>query len=306
MKLRQLEAMRAVMSRGTTTHAAEMLGLTQSAVSRLITQLEKELGLNIFDRRHGRLIITPEGQHFYDAAQKVLEGIDQITATARDIRTLRAGALRVISMPALAYGLLPDTIARINQRYKQVKVSVDVGTRRELEDGLERGKYDIGLATLPIDQEALDIEPLCAVDAVCVTPRSYPFADKAVIHAKDLDGMAFISIDPRTLLRYRIDEVFGTMGVRRNLGIEAQSSLMACNLVAKGLGVSIIHPFIADIFGDHIISRPFVPTIRLEYGLLFLRGQSRSLIASEFVSTLRSEVEASLVNRTRRMAGGER
>jgi DNA-binding transcriptional LysR family regulator len=68
MKLRQLEAMRAVLARGTTTHAGELIGLTQSAVSRLIKQLEDELGFKLFDRRHGRLLITPEGQNFYAVA----------------------------------------------------------------------------------------------------------------------------------------------------------------------------------------------------------------------------------------------
>ena len=64
MKLRQLEALRAVVICGTTTQAGELMGLTQSAVSRLISQLENELGLDIFDRLQGRLRITPEGQHF--------------------------------------------------------------------------------------------------------------------------------------------------------------------------------------------------------------------------------------------------
>ena len=83
MKLRQLEALRAVVASGTTTQAADLLGLTQSAISRLITQLETELGLNIFDRRHGRLRITPEGQLFYDVVKKLLSGVDQITADLR-------------------------------------------------------------------------------------------------------------------------------------------------------------------------------------------------------------------------------
>lgn len=104
MKLRQPEAMRAVVARATTTHAADVLGLTQSAVSRLIMQLEAELGVSLFERRHGRLLLTPEGQHVFDVAQRVLDGVDQLTATARDVRTLRSGALRFISMPALATG----------------------------------------------------------------------------------------------------------------------------------------------------------------------------------------------------------
>ncbi len=160
MKLRQLEALRAVIASGTTTQAADVMGLTQSAVSRLITQLETEIGLNIFDRRHGRLRITPEGQHFYDAVKILLSGIDQIMATARDIRTLKTGALRIISMPALAQGLLPTTIADINNRFRQIKISVEMGTRLDVEKGVESAQFDFGVATLPINRQGIEVEEL--------------------------------------------------------------------------------------------------------------------------------------------------
>ena len=134
--------MRALMARGTTMHAGELIGLTQSAVSRLITQLEDELGFSLFDRRHGRLLITPEGQHFYEVVEKVLAGIDQIKATARDITTLATGTVRIISMPALGYGLLPKPIATLKSRYAQIKISVDSGTRHGIEQGVASAKYD--------------------------------------------------------------------------------------------------------------------------------------------------------------------
>ena len=291
LKLRQLEAMRAVMVKGTTTHAAEMLSLTQSAVSRLITQLEQELGLKVFDRRHGRLVITPEGRHVYDMALRVLDGVDQITATARDVRTLQAGAMRIISMPSLGYGLLPDTIVRINRRYSQVKIYLDVGWRRDLEDGISGGQYDFGVATLPINQEALEIEPLCTLNAVFVAPKDHPLAEKEVVVPEDLEGLPFISLDARTLLRYRTDEMFGKMGIRRVLGIEAHNTLMLCNLVAKGLGVSIVHPFIANYFLDHLIVRPFEPSMAYDFGVVFAKAQRQSLVSREFISALHEDVE---------------
>ncbi len=290
MKLRQLEAMRAVMAKGTTTHAAELLGVTQSAVSRLISKLESELGFNLFDRRHGRLLITPVGQNFYVVAEKILAGIDQITATARDIQSLSTGALRIIAMPALGYGLLPDTIAKIKARHGQVKISVDVGTRPELERGIAAAQYDFGLATLPIEHESIDIEPLCGVNAVCVVPPDHPLAARETIAAADLSGVPFISVEPGTLFRYRTDELFGGLGIRRSLSIEAQSTVMVCNMVAKGIGVSVVHPFIAETFGDRIAARRFEPALRFDYGLLFPAGQTQSQITREFVATLRDSV----------------
>lgn len=291
MKLRQLEALRAVIASGTTTQAGQLLGLTQSAVSRLITQLEVELGLNIFDRRHGRLRITPEGQQFYDVAGKLLVVMDQITATARDIRTLQSGALRIIAMPALAYGLLPDIIVSVNKRFRGVKISVEMGTRNLVEEGVESARYDFGIATLPINRRGIDVEPLFVAEGVCVMPMDHRLAEKSVIMAEDLVDEPFVSIGP-SLLRYQTDDLFGRLGIQRSLSVEAPSTLLATNLVAKGLGVSIVHPFIAQAYGHMIVSRPFKPSIQYEYGLLFPTAQTRSQITNTFVETLRENIEA--------------
>ncbi|MEK9723452.1 MAG: LysR family transcriptional regulator [Rhodospirillaceae bacterium] len=290
MKLRQLEAMRAVMARGTTTHAGELIGLTQSAVSRLISQLEDELGFSLFDRRHGRLLITPEGQHFYEVAEKVLAGIDQIRATARDITTLGTGAVRIIAMPALGYGLLPATIADIRARYRQIKVSVDSGSRHEIEQGVSSAKYDFGLTTLPIEHESIDTEPLSGMDAVCIVPPGHRLAAKRVIRAADLTDEPFISMEPGTMFRYRTDEVFGSLGIRRKLGVEAQSTVTVCNMVAAGIGVALVHPFVANTFGGRLVIKRFEPAIRFEYGILFPSGVTRSQIAQEFAEALKASV----------------
>ena len=78
MKLRQFEALRAIVRTGTTSEAAEYLSLTQSAVSKLRGQLEDELNIKIFDRRHGRLIMTPEGKMMYTDIELVLNTVDAI------------------------------------------------------------------------------------------------------------------------------------------------------------------------------------------------------------------------------------
>ncbi len=290
MKIRQLEAIRAVMASGTTTHAAELMGLTQSAVSRLVAQLEEELGLNIFDRRHGRLQITPEGRQFYDVAKKVLAGIDQIDATARGIRTLQAGALRVLAMPALAYGLLPRTIAKIYTRFKQVKISVGVGTRAELEDGIASSQYDVGIATLPVDQQGIDTELLCEVDCVAILPKGHDLAKKPALDAGDFSGQPFVSMSTGTLFRYKVDEMFAVSEIRRSLLVEVPSTIMVCELVASGIGVSVVHPFVAAGFRDNIVVRPFAPALRFQYGLLFPTNQQKSLLTKTFVETIRADI----------------
>jgi len=290
MKLRQLEALRAVIASGTTSQAGELLGLTQSAVSRLISRLETELGLNIFDRQHGRLRITPEGQQFYDVVGKLLSSIDQIMATAQDIRTLQTGALRIIAMPSLAYGLLPAVIASVKKRFRNVKISVEMGGRLEVEEAIETAQFDFGISTLPINRQGVEVENLFSAEGVCVLPKDHPLIQKSEILAEDLADCPFISLSAGSILRYQTDELFGRLGVKRSLSVEAPSSLLATNLVAKGLGVSIVHPFVANDYGDRVAVRPFRPSIRYEYGLLFPAAQTRSKITNTFVEGLREHV----------------
>ena len=102
--------------------------------------------------------------------------------------------------------------------------------------------------------------------------------------------MSFVTLRSGAVFRKSIDEVFGRLNIDREIIMEAPSSWMVCTLVAKGLGVSIVHPFIAKAYGDDIIIRPFEPSVRFEYGLLFPAGRVRSQATNAFVKTLKDRV----------------
>ncbi|MCX7143472.1 MAG: LysR family transcriptional regulator, partial [Proteobacteria bacterium] len=112
MKIRQMQALRALVQTGTTSGAAQLLHMTQSAASKLVTQLESELGVHIFDRLHGRLVMTPEGKAIYEDVDRILSAIDDLRAKTQDIGALNGGAIRIGAMPALGYGLVPLAVKR--------------------------------------------------------------------------------------------------------------------------------------------------------------------------------------------------
>src|SRR6185369_3952341 len=111
MRLRYLQALRGVMETGTVTEAARRLGRTQPQVSRLLGALEAELGFNLFIRKGRRLLPTSEGTAFYQQAERILSGWDDIATIAEDIRTRREPKLRLITQPYLAHALMPATFA---------------------------------------------------------------------------------------------------------------------------------------------------------------------------------------------------
>ena len=287
MKLRQLEAMRALVVTGTTTQAADIMGLTQSAVSRLIGQLEDDLGFELFDRHRGRLAITPEGQEFYSVAERILGEVDQIRETADNIRAHGAGTLRIAAMPAIGTCMLPRPLRMLQKEAKRLKVIVHLKTRSELQHAVADRQYDIGLATLPIVQQGLSVEPLCTVRSVVIMPKGHRLAKQKVVRAEDLDSENIVTLSADTVLRYRTEEMLSRLKIKRHSIVEAQSTILMGNLVELGIGVAVIHPFVADHFAGRVEVRQFEPAIEISYGLIFPEGARRLWVVEKLAENMR-------------------
>lgn len=272
MKIRQMQALRALVQTGTTSGAAQLLHMTQSAASKLVTQLETELGVHVFDRLHGRLVMTPEGKAIYADVDRILSAIDDLQAKTQDIGALNEGAIRIAAMPALGYGLVPGTIKRFIGQFPRIRCVADVVGRKDVEDGVAIGRYDVGLVTLPLQNDVLSVLRLASVDAVCVLPKGHRLARARRIVAEDLANEVFISVDPDALLRHRIDTLFGERRVRRSLQLQAGSTVLACHMVASGIGVSIVHPLIAFAFEPVLAIRRFEPAVTLDYAVVRRQG----------------------------------
>ena len=279
--------MRAVVTTGTTTQAAEVMGLTQSAVSRLVSQLEEGLGFVLFDRHRGRLAITPEGLEFFSIAERILDDIDQIRETAVNIRTHETGTLRIVAMPAIGTCMLPKPLQLLQAENKHLNVVVHLKSRSELQHAVADRQYDFGLATLPIAQQGLSVEPLCRVRSVLIMPKGHRLADKQIVDARDLKGERFVSLSADTVMRYRTEELFTRLKIKRQIAAEAQSTILMGNLVELGIGVAVIHPFVADHFAGKVEVRPFEPAIEISYGLVYPEGSRRLRIVGSLAEKMR-------------------
>src|SRR3990172_1018400 len=104
MNLRQIEAFKAVMENGTVVRAAEVMRISQPAVTKLIQAFERAAGFRVFDRVRGRLLPTAEGLSLYREVERVFVAANEISNAAEEIRTLRLTNLSVGAMPALSTG----------------------------------------------------------------------------------------------------------------------------------------------------------------------------------------------------------
>lgn len=274
MDIKDLNAFRMVVETGTVTRAAMQLRRTQSAVSRIVAGLEDELGFPLFERTRKRLTLTAEGHAFFRETERLLANFDDILDAAHDIRDGRFSRIRIVSMPALAHGLLPDAIAAFQRSNPRSSVSVDVRRRAEVTRWIAGRQFDIGVATLPIDYPGIATVSLAKVRALAVLPKGHPLVKSKSVSLLNLASEPLVGLGADAMIQSRINKLFGKLGRKPNLVVDTSSLLAVCHFVASGLGCGIVDPFTARAAGQADVAfRPLEPRMEIEYGLLFEKDQ---------------------------------
>jgi DNA-binding transcriptional LysR family regulator len=290
MNLKRLQAFRAVFESGSVTRAAERLHTTQPAASRLIGDLEAELGLVLFVRHKRRLIPTAEGRMFYSEAERALAAVDQIVDIARDIRTLKGAHLRIVAPMLTAFGILPAAIAAFRASHPHTRVSLEIKNLRDIAEWVANGPFDIGVTALPFQDPRVECELLTTVRMILVLPKRHPLAARRVVQLKDLRREDFI-LPSATQPRAAITAAFESVGLQVSCTIDVSSAFSTCQLVGRGLGVGLVDPFTFELAsGFGIVARPVRPAIEFPYGLFFPKDRPRSALVSAFVLAVRSAV----------------
>lgn len=293
IKLRQLEAFRGVMLSGTTKQAAALMNLSQPAVSRLIQDLEAQIGIPLFDRQQGRLQPTREAQVLFGEAEEAFSHLSRLDAAMRNAGQLSGKRVRIAASPAIVYGLMPQVFAMFRERHPEAALSLRITDRRELRDSVEAHDFDVAVSMLPIDYPQERLERLVRVRGVCVLPSGHRLARKRVVHASDVAGYPFISLLPETMARARLDKIFQDLDVKRELGLETQTASALCLLVNAGLGLGVTDPFTAERFvATGIVVRPFEPVVEYEYGVLYPINRRPSETVLDFTRCVRRALGA--------------
>ncbi len=295
MNVRQLEAFRAVFTTGSVSMAADRLGVTQPAVSTLISNLESNIGFPLFERIRGRLVSTPEAATLYDEVERVFASLDRVAHTVHEIRTLSAGHLRIASLPGATIKLLPQLLTPFLDGRPDVNVSLHTRSSPLVKDWVATGQVDVGLAEMPIDNKAIEWEPLTQ-RCVCIMPTGHRLTKKEVITPADIKNEPLITLYRDHMVSRRLDNAFEDAGLIRKTRIEVFLFSTCCNFVHEGAGVALVDAMSADHYRDHNIAiRPFEPAINFDIAILFPANRPRSQLASEFAQALRKGFEKYLV-----------
>lgn len=292
MNFRQIEAFHAVMLGGTMTRAAEILHISQPAISRLIDQLEHSTRLRLFERGKGRVTPTAEGVAFYAEVRKSFAGLERLRFAAENIRSLSGGSLRIVTMPALGYAHIPRAIGVFAQSHPDMTVVLQVRNSEAVKEMIASGEADIGYAADEIETAGVEAEIVAEVDAVALLPADHRLAGREALGPEDFDGERYVSLSLGDAARTRIDALFDRHGVRRVLAVETQYSMTCCNLVRSGVGITLVNPLALDgLSREGIVARPFLPRVVFRSLRLLPPGGRNSLAIEAFDRIAREVID---------------
>jgi DNA-binding transcriptional LysR family regulator len=292
LNLRQIEAFRSVYQTGSMTVGGELMGVSQPAISRLIRDLEAEIGFPLFERTRGRLTPTADAAEFYREVQRSFHGLDRLGHVARELQQRRVGDLRIASTVAMSFYLLPRVIGRFRQAWPNVKLALYSCPSPEVLECVATQQYDVGVAVTPSDVPGVTAIDLPALETVCVLAEDHPLAAKSVIRPRDLDGEPLLIISEYSITQRKILQSLEDAGIRQNIIMEATNSAPICDLISQKAGLSILEPVTARAFtGRGIVIRPYEPAILLAMKFVHAANRPLSDRGRAFCALVKEEME---------------
>ncbi len=288
INFRALRAFHEIVGTGSVTEAARRMGLTQPAVSRLLAQLEQQIGFALFHRDHGRLVPTQDGLLMFEEVDLSIGSVDRIHSLVRDISEYRVGHLKLVAPPSFSEGILPDIAAAFVARFPKLRLTIDSRSVETSKAMIATRVVDGGFLKLPLDRPDLRAEKVVTSETVCILTQSHPLSSTPVLTPTLLAGVPLILLGLGGMARIEIESAFSRAGVRADVRFETHTVGSACALAARGLGIALVNELLARSYlrPGMVICR-FSPRLLNEYAFVTSSISAPTRLAAEFLQQTR-------------------
>jgi DNA-binding transcriptional LysR family regulator len=275
--------------------AARRLNIAQPPLSRRLQQLERELGVALFDRRRRRLQLTPAGREFRVEARSVLDLADRAVAALRRAAGVEAGRLRIgFVEAATASGLLPGAMARLRRSRPRVRYELRELPSREQVEALRREDLDVAIVyNRPADMDGLELRTILPGRSIAVIGRTHPLARRRRLSLGDIArGPIILWTRDINAGRYEATlAAFRAAGVRPRAWHHAEQLQTIVDLAAAGAGVGLVPDSQAKVSLGIVVYRP-VRGLDVPMDLeLVWRANETSPVVAAFVAAMQAEAK---------------
>lgn len=268
---------------GSFTKAAKYLNYSQSGISRMINDLEKEWGVILLERGRSGLRLTSDGLNLFPAAKKLFEEYQNLQHQIEEIHGLQSGVVRIGTFSSVATHWLPKIIKRFKTDYPNIDFELLLGDYHEIEKWIIEGRVDFGFLRLPTlpELETLFLE---LDNLIVVLPESHHLAKYKKIPIAELSKSPFILLEKEG--NSDISELFKKWNVSPKINFTTWDDYAIMAMVESDLGISILPQLILQRIPYNIITKELeVPAYR-KIGLAYKEKQTLSLASKQFLDYL--------------------
>ncbi len=296
LRFRQLQAFHAIVEVGTVTGAAEALGISQPGISNLLAELERQTGLKLFERLHGRLVPTPEAELMHREIDTVVRGLDHVTQTVVDLQNKQAGQLQVASQHSMSFGFMPKLIAEFAKSRPDMNISFQSQYSTKIQEWVLSGLFEIGICEMPMLYDTLHSYPI-NVETRIALHKDNPLAGHEVLTPDLLRNEPFLVMGPDHITQRRLRDAFERADIPLKAKVHSHLFKNLLAFVKEGMGVALLDRFGLEFdYDDRFVARRFEPTIMMEMAVITSGTRPLSQLGQEFLALLLAELQPYTAN----------
>ncbi|MBN7122801.1 LysR family transcriptional regulator [Erwinia billingiae] len=274
--LRQLRVFVAVAQQGSFSQAGQLIGLSQSAVSHSIKELEGEMGIRLLDRTTREVLLTEAGEQLSSRLERLLEELNTTLLDVRSYGKQRSGTVRVAASQTIAAHLMPQCLAASTEHFPDIKVMLRDRPQQWVLQSIRNAEVDFGIVVGPLPEEDFETEAILDEPFLLLCRKDDPLAAQQTIHWQMLNQRQLVLQDYASGSRVLIDEALRVQQVQAEIVQEIGHPATLYPMVEAGIGISILPALALPLpEGRPLLVRRMVPEINRT--IVLVRRKNRSL-----------------------------
>lgn len=248
MNRKQFQYVLTLAREGSFSKAADTLNISQPSLSQYVKKIEREIGLELFDRTNGEVRITDAGRVYIDTARRILDLEHRMESALSDIADNRSGSLIIGAAPYRAAAMLPTVAASFQRIRPGVHLVVREGTTAELVEGMEHGEFDMAITMLPVDRRIFDFEKVMEEELVLAVPSSVAAFDSKrmkdrrypAVSASVIDGKPLVMLTETQYMQRQLSDLLLDKGMTVSTAAVVKSLEAQIEMVKAGVGMAVV------------------------------------------------------------------
>lgn len=268
---------------GSFTKAAEALSYSQSGISRMISDLEKEWKVPLLERSRAGVRLTSDGLMLLDQIRRVCAEYEKLQTQVDELNGLQSGLIRIGTFSSVATHWLPNIIKAFQKDYPNIDYELLLGDYTEIETWILEGRVDCGFLLLPVRTE-LETIPLARDELLAVLPEGHPLADRPSFPVDALCSEPFMLLEKGG--RTEISEIFARHGLTPDVRFTTLDDYAIMSMVESGLGISVLPQLILKRAPYRIVAKPLDTPAYRNIALALRSRKNASLAVKRFLGYL--------------------